>query len=393
MPFPFSSSIALAPLLSQAGVDSAVAVYVELELFRAADVKVSLNGVPDAAGAAKIARLEPAQSANIFRLPLSGGGLKMSEVRASELITASSVESVSISSLVLECEHEWVAIRVYGDSCFGCKAARYSVSRWPKSSPAPVIGRCEYIALMRDRLSRESHHEYASARRFFFLLDCATHPQLHDPPPEPQAVENFKKHLKTRVKSRAQRFQRRAAKLEIDLPDSLMGVVRPILGLYRDLMKRCFCGSVDEYKRGVIAFANGSTRFRLLSGPHGDEGMWTTQPSSGYFFLFGELALLGAQFAASEADAEGHHVWCHAAEAAIAAQPVFADAYGRLDIPELNFWDFDPCRVRSKPRCELIAVMDGLTRSTEPLNLTDLYRQAGENASNRLAGILKEPPE
>jgi hypothetical protein len=103
-----------------------------------------------------------------------------------------------------------------------------------------------------------------------------------------------------------------------------------------------------EFPRVFDVFANGDLRVQL---PIGD---FTAQPSSGYFFLFAELALTvieGIQEKLARFNGD-KHFWLQFARGAIAAQRVYVKAYPAQDAKgEIN--SFSACSwVNPPPRTE-----------------------------------------
>ena len=189
-----------------------------------------------------------------------------------------------------------------------------------------------------------------NGRRYFFLLDTASHPWL-----EPLVAggssmnhDSFLRWLYSRLKNRVRSI--RGAGGHIDSEDG--EVRKPIApmspgtididypritdryaAMQEALVASVFGGNVNDdgdspalhaYRNALIQFASGDLRLRI------DDGRVTIQPRGGYFFLFAEFSLFMTRLletGALPAPEWRVSCWQKMTEAAIAALPAFALAY------------------------------------------------------------------
>lgn len=389
----FSSTTLLASIMSEFGIDNADALVVDLEPSRATDVRVRLETLQPGFVKA-VARMSPGVpiSRNAFRFDFAnpGNALRADAVGDLSLETRSSGEPVCPSALIFDRVTKWTLIRPY-EGCLCSENPKLSATDVPKTSPLPTIGPEEYKSRVRDRLERERNHPHAAARAFFFRLDCATHPWLRESRPTGEPLENLTEILATRLCSRAMLWRDRGH-VNLNLPEpTVTEAFRGVLSLMKALLDASFQNPTTQYKDALLAFANGDMRFRLFSGPHGDEGMWTTQPSSGYFFLFAEIALLGVHLSMEAPDVDAVRLWSHAAEGALAALPVFVGAYGTPIVAPRRFTDIDPCDICPSTPDQLAEIRSHFTGVGDVPSYRDLCVRAAEHMLNFFPGEVPPP--
>lgn len=399
----FSQSVELFPrnliAIQGPGAPAPSGVFVELELHRSSVGSVSLlrgqNG--------PVVRAEFYRAADPGALPRNiryfDLGFLQRQFAPLVLETTTPVEPARISAFVLVFDGHYTRARP-AEPC-GSRLVFKSFPRHGPATPLPqngdgndplLITPEDYVRLMSRRLTADWKHPLAKARQFFFLLDYETHPFLrpiHCPKP---ISDRLVSNLADRLEYRARRLHEGRPGSRA-LTETTANAVRGVMAVMSRLVKRCFA-TIDECKRAFAAFASGETRFQVVKHSDGtEEGMWTTQPSSGYFFLFGELALVAATLARHDADPDATHLWSHLAEAAIRAQPVFVAAYARrLQKGEKRWFDgFDPCKVLSQCPEEIDRLVGRLTPASSLPDLNDLRLLAAEHARQFLPRLIDNP--
>lgn len=137
------------------------------------------------------------------------------------------------------------------------------------------------------------------------------------------------------------------------------------------------------FEEAFEQFANGDLRFRLR------DGQWTTQPSSGLFFLFGELALAGAEFGKTADRAD----WERIANATVRAQEIFTAAYAPKHRPNRAVYrDYGACFYSSAQRLVPSEIAAIRKRYTACKDATAIGQKAGHNAREAMPGLLDPPP-
>jgi hypothetical protein len=146
------------------------------------------------------------------------------------------------------------------------------------------------------------------------------------------------------------------------------------------------------FEQAFEAFADGALRQRiripdlaLLQHYDSFASAWATQPSSGYFFLFGELALVAAEL--------GVHAefWTRLSHVMVRSQHLFAERYqprkplpaGRA-LPMMT--DYHGCNFRAGPTAAIPAGYAGKR------DLPSLSIAAADNAHSFLGGEVAAPP-
>jgi hypothetical protein len=212
-----------------------------------------------------------------------------------------------------------------------------------------------YVAEYEQALQREP--ELAPYRRFFLELDRNSHSKLLDlrlgdwtweeVRQAKVAVDETMRELRARVVLRRDRFVQDQAGPAVlgAIPDIRRGHLGRISALKLRLM-RDQLGIADPAHddltplwEAFARFASGDLRVRMASHAYG------CQPSTGFFFLFGELALLCVDSDVAAA------TWTRIAPALVAAREIFVDVYhpqsdGPHDFDDINACNFDPERRR-----------------------------------------------
>lgn len=253
-----------------------------------------------------------------------------------------------------------------GDFCAG----DVSVTIRPGPPTRHLYGPKEYMAEMERRLewAGPGQHE----RRFFYGVDRATHPRLLGA----KLARSPMRHIvQTSFEHRAARFRKRRDATPPESVDYADSAVREFLDMVFDIFEPLLAdlapGEIDD---AMDHFANGALRMRL---PNGE---WTTQPSSGYFFLFGEVGLLGVELRGPEA-------WLPVARAAIRAQEIFVRVYEDPRGPKGRYDRYSPCAFNEARRVDR-AAQASLRASYGAMDHGALQRRAAENALRWLPGVV-----
>lgn len=310
----------------------------EFELHRAPSVEVSLrpvmpgsNGGPAVlGGAVAIGRRTADLPPNILRLNLDAIAPQTEHV-----VTIVTVNEVVRLHRVHISHRDGGSIFGVGEYC-GDGSALLSLNALPKGVVYALMGPKEYVEAMHlalEEMARDGDPT-CRAKRFFFNLDYETHPMLwplHEGASGfGHTDETFKSvapYLAGRIRSRNDRVRRRRS-VGLDAPTgAILEDILPFINLVRGLVETHFPGPGGEgidiaaLERAFLQFANGQLRFPL------PDGMLTTQPSSGYLFLFAEFAIAAASVAKARGDHEDLSWWLPVAFAFLRAQPIFARAY------------------------------------------------------------------
>jgi len=261
-----------------------------------------------------------------------------------------------------------VATQPIGDVCGGHPAS----STVPGAPADYLYGPKEYIAAMERLLERAGPGQ--RQRRFFFEIDRATHPLLVGG----KFVESPRQSLvQISFERRVSLFNRgKGATLP---PPEEVTYDDPPATKYLDALFRIFESLLVDLDEAEIDdamdhFAGGALRMRL---PNGE---WTTQPSSGYFFFFGEVGLLGVAFRDPE-------LWTPFARAAIRAQEIFTEVY-RVKGPVASPYDlYDACAYRESARVTMTR-QRRLRAQYGSMPIEALQRAAAQNALRWLPGVV-----
>ena len=176
---------------------------------------------------------------------------------------------------------------------------------------------------------------FLNDRWFFFDLDRHTATHLRDVylPSTTYDPADVKRHINELMLNLPQRLKRRHGDYvggtpytmpTSPAPDPLLGALRYLSRLFTDLFKRHLHtpgGDPDPVAIGNCfdRFANGELRLLVLSG------VWTTQPSSGYYFLFGELAMMCVE--CGVAPTAYPHLWEDLVNSFVRSQEMFGAVY------------------------------------------------------------------
>jgi hypothetical protein len=200
---------------------------------------------------------------------------------------------------------------------------------WTAAGPAPAIEPAAYLGLLERQLERMPEGARLRARRFFFDLDrntesplCEAHLGLARSRELAIHVEFVRRALDLRFRERmldAPRFPQPCRPFSD--PETFRASLAFVSALFGRLLQVHFPGpggamDLAAFGRAFERFANGDLRLRLANG-----AAWTTQPSSGTFFYFGEFALLAAECGVERA------LWMPLANVFVRAQQIFCAAY------------------------------------------------------------------
>jgi hypothetical protein len=255
----------------------------------------------------------------------------------------------------------------------------------PAGSPAPrgtgpvsaeaeprVFDHAEYQRAMRNVLDALPPSVLTRAREFFHALDRHTEADLvkSNPFPTPTAAEGkrvlaaaqfVRRGLDVRMSARM-REHRAAPFRSTPFADPLS--FRPPVQRVSDVFLRLLWQHFPD-GRGGLDLAGVEEAFELFATGelrlHLDElDVWTTEPSSGAFFLFGELALL-----ATECEVEPE-LWTRLANVMVRAQELFCRTYPvRAERPRLADYSTASYAPDGRPspseRAALRALYAGLT--------------------------------
>jgi hypothetical protein len=105
--------------------------------------------------------------------------------------------------------------------------------------------------------------------------------------------------------------------------------------------------SLDRFSEAFEMFANGELRLQLPSF-----GVWSNQPSSGYYFYFAELAFL-----AIECDIQAEE-WGRLLKVLVRTQEIYCTAYSPgkgLDPADRKLWDYKACNFHERKQLDASA--------------------------------------
>jgi hypothetical protein len=240
---------------------------------------------------------------------------------------ASQGDQLQLARIVLEIPKGFVHVHPAGAPA---ERAAGPVAAEPQ---ARVFDHAEYQRVMQRVLAALPPSAFTRAREFFHALDRHTEPDLvkSNPFPTPTAVEGkrvlaaaqfVRRGLDVRMSARM-REHRATPFRSTPFADPLS--FRPSVQRVSDVFLRLLWQHFPDGRGGLDLaaveeafelFATGELRLRL------DElDVWTTEPSSGAFFLFGEFALL-----ATECDVEPA-LWTRLANVMVRAQELFCRTY------------------------------------------------------------------
>lgn len=258
---------------------------------------------------------------------------------------------------------------------------------WEEVSNAlDPVGHLDSLDRRLDELGRDED-EHVPARRFFAELDRATNPFLlkglvargrihrEDAELRALAVESLGNELRQRIQVRCRGLDERAGtclRLEERVLSHLLSKCRTISQLFLALVEEHFGSDHSAFERAFEWFANGALRMTLPSL------VVTLQPSSGNFFLFGELALM----------AHDHGIeperWKRLANVMVRSQRIFARVYAPDSLAGATFSSYsagDYAR-RGRPFTEA-----ELLRLAEEFRDADLPLATARHAAASLPGL------
>ena len=183
--------------------------------------------------------------------------------------------------------------------------------------------------------------DVAAFREYFWELDRGTHPDLTrlvavDGEARTDAINLAIRILRERLIERARRKKRNGRKKAgeplIPLPTSVrpddVPCLKHLSELQLGLIRKHFAvdttDGLKRFERAYEMFANGELGLYLPKS-----GAWTCEPSSGYYFLFGEFALLAVDPGTPLAAALGadRFTWMNLCNVLVRTQEIFARVY------------------------------------------------------------------
>jgi hypothetical protein len=168
-----------------------------------------------------------------------------------------------------------------------------------------------------------------------------------------------------------ERMQSRASGCDLPNPvSSLRTRVQHLSLLQLTLIQQYFGHpsgiNLTDLARAYEQFANGQLRFRL------EDLVWTCQPSSAYFFCFGEFALMSMDYADPLSS-----MWERVAPVLVRSQLIFQRVYGPDDPTTATFNSYSACRYKgSLPQREL----DKIRADNHYKNMDEVRAGATSNA-------------
>jgi hypothetical protein len=224
-------------------------------------------------------------------------------------------------------------------------------------------------------------------QRFFRDLDRQTNPVLIDElvnQGELDALDAAMRlgHIASVLNELRERVRVRAKSVHLGAPDLLLaGRVFPHLQSRVQALSDLLLGIVDThfgpylpaFEEAFEKFANGELRLQLPGLAR------TTQPSSGYYFLFGEFALMAADHGVAPAR------WTDLANVLVRTQLVFVRVYGPAvragaDFSTYGAWNY-ACNGTPYTTAELAGLKTTFTGA-------DLRVQAADHAIENLPALL-----
>ena len=248
-----------------------------------------------------------------------------------------------------------------------------------------------YVAEYEGALSRDP--EAAMYRRYFLELDKSSHSKLLDlrigswtfdeVRQSKVAVDEVMRELKERV------LRRRDIHAGGGQPPATLGSIPDIRSGYLGKISAMKLQLVREHLgiedpehddltpvwEAFVRFASGDLRVRLASHAY------SCQPSTGFFFLFGELALLCAD---SGVDPEA---WKRLAPILIATREIFVDVYAPASAGRHDFDDFNACNFDQAKRVNWTqGRFDDLKATYSAMGYPELSAQSCHQIGTHLSG-------
>lgn len=258
---------------------------------------------------------------------------------STELEILSTIEKVEPTTFAFLSSDTAYLVGSPGSACYD--TAKLWLSEVPLE--AATFGPLEYLNQLELELWQKESKKN-SYRDFFFDMDRKTELKLAEQYLAPMDFDILEDSLPVVMKALTKRFNHRyeefAADADLCTPcEKCKGAkleVQHFSTVLIDLMKTHLddgSGGID-FDKGEEAyemFANGELRLQLP-----DSLAWTTQPSSAFYFYFGEFALLCVELEVDVA------VWSQLANVLVRTQRIFADVYpSAADNPA--FEDYSAC--------------------------------------------------
>jgi hypothetical protein len=229
-----------------------------------------------------------------------------------------------------------------------------------------------------------------TARTFYFVLDLESHDMLLtqrqlDGELGSSLVTNRKNSIALVTTRLFSRLKLRAAGQEnmAPIPDALLGHVEKLSDIQLIAYQEEF-GAPDlgagqaldpAIELAIEQFASGQLRLQL------DSKAWACQPSSGFYFYFGEFALLAAE---NLTDANKAEAWLRLARAYVRTQRVFAQTYPVAQGVEKNLDGYHACNFHAKRAGMKQADIDQLRQEYATLAAGELAHRATLNVTELL---------
>lgn len=296
-----------------------------VELFAQFDVGRTVTqihhptGFPDIASLSMQRDLPP----NVLRVDLIGSHRGAVLNGPTQLLVRSAPEPVHfVRFLAVRDDGARFLLLALVDKC-PSETTTYSKHEPEKGSPLlRFYGPEEYRAELEERLRTSKD----PAERFFIDLDLQTHPVAQNNRSQTCSIpsqEIVQVALRSRLNIRVHHlYERGEVSDQIWFSNRSREFFPGIICFFRQLAEkhlRDFAAIDDAFDR----FANGQLRWSLR------DGQWATQPSSGFYFLFGELGLAAWEMAVSTDNDQAERWWRPVATTMIRTQQVFMRAYPR----------------------------------------------------------------
>jgi hypothetical protein len=268
-----------------------------------------------------------------------------------------------------------------------------SSSFWVSNDPTIAAGFTPrmYVHSMRQALEGGSGEPLTRYRRFFFEIDRRAEPRLRVGL-SPSECDDLERHIDNSAaflavrSSFSARLKGYSSWPHRPHPQGRWAIngndLAYVANVFEGLARQCFPHpargvDLDETEDAIEMFANGELRMRL-PGPE----VWSTQPSSGSFHLFAELALLVLEQQPSNA------LWLRLANAFVRSQRIHARVYAPCARGSDGGWtrfDYTACcyrRARAFTGCE----RESLRREYAGMDSQTLARASAHHAWTAFPG-------
>ena len=309
-----------------------------------------------------------------------------------EIEIISGHENVELVKVIVRDEQRHAKL-VYGPNACGLGYQAYLPGTGDWELVSSSITAASYISALDTALGYPAApaDDTIQRQRFFAQFDRQTNGQLIDELVNMGALNTYQadmrklrinsvfNQLRFRVEQRAKAWRPDLVAADALLPVDDQASWEPKLDktstLLLDVIDSHF-DTVEAFADAFVPFANGELRLHLPTLA------WTTQPSSGYFYLFAEFALMACDYGVHRAR------WEPLANAMVRAQPIFCRVYGPPDKAGANFmsygaWNY-ACNGQPYDQPEKDAVKSDFETATYP----DLCLAAAKHAADFMPGLI-----